>query len=304
MFLVSSPQLVISACLAGIVGTFPTPNVRSVEALDAWMGEVVRALDSARAKDPSRLIAPWAVNLVTHSTNTRLAADLEVVAKYKPPIVITALGSPKPAIPTVHAYGGIVIADVINLTLARKAVAAGVDGLACVAAGAGGHTGSLSPFAFVSSVREFFDGIIIIGGGIGDGWGVAGAIAAGADLVYIGTRFIPSVESIAAEEHKDLVVQSSIDDLVVSSAVTGAPVSWLRPSLERSGYDLGPMDGRKAVPNYDSNAPPKKRWKEIFSAGQGLGQARSIEPVAAIVDRLEAEFRQATDRFLSRSNLR
>ena len=198
MFLISGPDLVLAACRAGIVGAFPTPNARPIEVLDQWMATITEGLARARAESPQARIGPWAANLVTHSSNARLPEDLALIARYQPPIVITALGSPRPAIEVVHAYGGMVIADVVNLTLARKAVAAGADGLACVCAGAGGHTGHLSPFAFVSAVREFFDGLVIAGGGITDGWGVAGAIASGADLVYMGTRFIPTAESQAA----------------------------------------------------------------------------------------------------------
>ena len=197
MFLVSGPELVLAACKAGIVGTFPTPNCRTVAELDDWMAEITTGLQKATAASPNTTIAPWAANLITHSTNTRLPDDLALVKKYRPPIVITALGSPKPAIEIVHSYGGLVFADVININLARKAAAAGADGLVCVAAGAGGHTGHFSPFAFISAVREFFSGPLVIGGGIADGAGIAGAIAAGADFAYIGTRFLPTIESRA-----------------------------------------------------------------------------------------------------------
>lgn len=300
MFLVSGPDLVIASCSAGVIGSFPTPNARSVDQLRGWFEQITTGIENLRSSNRVVPIAPWAVNLVTHSTNSRLQQDLELVAEFKPPIVITALGSPKPAIPIVHEYGGIVVADVTNMTLARKAAAAGADGLTCVSAGAGGHTGSLSPFAFISAVREFFDGLLIVGGGIGDGWGIAGAIAAGADLAYLGTRFLPSEESDAAQEHKDLVVKSTIDGLVVSAAITGAPVSWLRSSLQKAGLDLENIETSKAAVNHDSNAPPKKRWKEIFAAGQGLDQVKQIEPVAAIVERLEHEFNMANRRMSDR----
>ena len=167
MFLISGPELVLAACKAGIVGAFPTPNARPIEQLEVWMKQITEGLAAARDSQPGHTIGPWCANLVTHSSNTRLAEDLALIAKYKPPLVVTALGSPKPAIEVVHGYGGLVLADVINLSLARKAVAAGADGLACVCSGAGGHTGFLSPFAFVSAVREFYDGLIAVGGGIG-----------------------------------------------------------------------------------------------------------------------------------------
>ncbi len=295
MFLISGPELVIAACTSGVIGAFPAPNCRTAEELDSWMGTITGAIDAARADDPDG-VAPWALNLVTHSTNTRLAADLELVAKHQPPVVITALGSPAPVMETVHGYGGLVIADVVNLKLARKAAALGVDGLACVSTGAGGHTGHLSPFAFVSAVREFFDGIITVGGGISDGAGVAGAIAAGADLVYMGTRFLPTTESLAPEAYKQMVVDHGTEDLIVSSGVTGTDASWLRPSLVANGMDPDEM-AAPAARNYDSSGGGTKRWKDIWAAGQGLQTIHAIEPVADVVDRLESEYRVAARRF-------
>lgn len=295
MFLVSGPDLVLAACRAGIIGAFPTPNARPIEVLEEWMVRITGGLADAVADGGTP--APWAANLVTHSSNARLPEDLALIARYQPPIVITALGSPRPAIEVVHAYGGIVIADVVNLTLARKAVAAGADGLACICAGAGGHTGHLSPFAFISAVRDFFDGLVIAGGGITDGWGVAGAIAAGADLVYMGTRFIPTEESQAAPDYKQMIVDCSADDLVVSDRITGTAASWLRPSLARHGIDLSALpDKRERV--YDSNRSieASRGWKDLWGAGQGLGSIGAIEPVGTVVDRLESEYRQARAR--------
>ena len=295
MFLISGPELVVAACTSGVVGAFPAPNCRTADELDAWMGTITTALDAARADDPDG-VAPWALNLVTHRTNTRLADDLELVAKHQPPIVITALGSPAPVMETVHGYGGLVIADVVNLTLARKAAALGVDGLACVSSGAGGHTGHLSPFAFVSAVREFFDGLITVGGGISDGAGVAGAIAAGADLVYMGTRFLPTTESLAPEAYKQMVVDHGTEDLIVSSGVTGTDASWLRPSLIANGMDPDELAAPSAR-NYDSSGGGTRRWKDVWAAGQGLQTIHAIEPVADVVDRLESEYRAAAQRF-------
>lgn len=296
MFLISGPDLVLAACKAGIIGAFPTPNARPIDTLDAWMKQITEGLARARDEQPAATIGPWCANLVTHSSNTRLQQDLELIAKYKPPIVVTALGSPKPAIEVVHAYGGLVFADVISITLAKKAVAAGADGLACVSAGAGGHTGSLSPFAFVSAVREFFDGHVIVGGGISDGWGVAGAIASGADYVYMGTRFIPVAESLAQAEYKQMLVDSTVDDLIVSAGVTGTAASWLKPSLRSNGLD---PDNMPAAPgrNYDSSQTfAGKKWMDVWAAGQGVGAIKSVEPLAHVVDRLAQEYAQATQR--------
>lgn len=297
MFLVSGPDLVLAACKAGIVGAFPTPNARPVEALDDWMTQITEGLARARDEQAARTIGPWCANLVTHSSNTRLPEDLARIAKYRPPLVVTALGSPKPAIEVVHGYGGLVVADVTNLTLARKAAAAGADGLACISTGAGGHTGHLSPFAFVSAVREFFDGMVILGGGISDGWGVAGAIAGGADMVYMGTRFIPTTESMADPAYKQMLVDSTTDDLIVSAGITGTPASWLKPSLRANGID---PDQLPAAPprSYDSNQPvASKRWRDLWAAGQGVGAVKAVEPLATVVDRLAHEYTIASRRF-------
>ena len=285
MFLVSGPDMVIAAARAGIVGAFPTPNCRTTEQVDEWMTRIV-----AETADAPGL---WAANLVTHSSNSRLADDLAMVAKHKPPIVITALGSPAPAIEVVHSYGGMVLADVVNETLARKAAAAGADGLVAVASGAGGHTGSLSPFAFVSVLREFFDGIVCVGGAISDGAGVAGAVAAGADLVYVGTRFLAAEESMAEPDYKQMVVDSRAEDLIVSPAITGTAASWLKPSLVKAGYDLDALD---APATRDYGGDPAKKWRDLWAAGQGLHTITDTEPLADIVDTLETGWNAARDR--------
>lgn len=291
MFLVSGPELVVAASRAGVVGSFPSTNCRTTEDLDEWLTTITAGM--REAVDGAVQPAPWALNLVTHSSNPRLQADLAVVAEHRPPIVITALGSPGPVMDVVKGYGGIVIADVVNLGLAQKAVAHGVDGLACVSAGAGGHTGHLSPFAFVSAVREFFDGIVTVGGGISDGHGVAGAIASGADLVYMGTRFLVTDESTAPDAYKQMIVDHGPDDLIVSSGVTGTDASWLRPSLIANGLDPDNL----IAPTERAYGKGNKRWRDIWAAGQGLQTIHRIEPVASVVDRLEAEYRVAAARF-------
>lgn len=298
MFLVSGPELVLAACRAGIGGAFPTPNARPIDVLDQWMRQITEGLAAIRRSEPDVKLGPWAANLVTHSSNQRLPQDLELIARYQPPLVITALGSPKPAIDVVHGYGGRVIADVVNLTLARKAVAAGADGLACVSAGAGGHTGHLSPFAFVSAVRQFFDGLVIVGGGIADGAGVAGAIACGADLVYMGTRFIATAESMAPPAYKQMLVDAGTEDVVISDRITGTPASWLVPSLRAAGIDLSALP-EKVERNYNSNRSieESKRWKDLWAAGQGVGLISAVEPVGAVVARLENEYLAAGRRF-------
>lgn len=292
MFLVSGTDLVIEACRAGVIGAFPTQNCRTVADLDEWMGKITDEL----GPDSTAPAAPWAANLITHSSNARLSEDLRLIAEYKPKVVITALGSPRPAMEVVKGYGGIVIADVINMKLAHKAAAAGVDGMACVSAGAGGHTGHLSPFAFISAIRDFFDGLIIAGGGISDGYGVAGAVTAGADLVYMGTRFLAAAESMAVPEYKQMVVDHGPDDLVVSPAITGTPASWLRPSLEAWELDPDELQSDRDLKNYTAGDKSIKRWKDVWAAGQGLQTIRAVEPVSQIIDQLEAEFEAAMQR--------
>ena len=297
MFLVSGPDLVVESCKAGIVGAFPTPNARPIEVLDEWMSAITTRLRQAQDEQDPSTIGAWCANVVTHSSNTRLPEDLKLLAKYQPPVVVTALGSPKPVIDVVQGYGGIVIADVISLRLAEKAVAAGADGLACICAGAGGHTGHLSPFAFVSAVREFFQGYVIVGGGISDGWGVAGAIATGADLVYMGTRFIPTKESMADPAYKEMLVSATSEDLLISASISGSNASWLKPSLRANGLDPDNMpDAPQRV--YDSNRDlATRRWKDVWAAGQGVGAIKAVESVAEVVDRLDKEWHAARARF-------
>lgn len=285
MFLISSPDMVIEACRAGVIGAFPTPNCRTTDELDQWMGRI--------SAETAENAAPWAANLVTHRTNDRLGDDLELIAKYKPKVVITALGSPKPAIEVVKAYGGIVLADVVTTELARKAVQAGADGVVCVSSGAGGHTGHLSPFAFVAAVRSFFDGIVCVGGGISDGAGVAGAVAAGADLVYVGTRFIATEESLAPQAYKDMLIASQIEDLIVSAAITGTAASWLKPSLRALGVDPDTLSASVAR---DYSGDTAKRWKDLWAAGQGLHAIREVQPVAAVVESLVQGYCSAVQR--------
>lgn len=289
MFLVSSPELTIACCRSGIVGSFPAPNVRTVEELDGWMGRVADALDGQES-------APWALNLVTHRTNARLPRDLELVARYRPPIVITALGSPSPAIETVHGYGGLVFADVNSVGYARKAAAAGADGLVLVCAGAGGHTGDLCNVVFVEEVRRFFGGYIAVAGGIGHGRSVLAVQAMGGDFAYAGTRFIAASESNAPEPYREMLVASGPEDLIVTRAFTGARASMLVPSIRAQGLDLDQVATGVAKMNFTGlEGAEVKAWKGIWSAGQGVGTIDAIEPAAAIVARLAAEYDAARE---------
>lgn len=283
MFLLSGPEMVIASCHAGIVGSFPSFNARTVEDLDAWLARITAEVDDTHA--------PWAINLVTHRSNPRFRDDLALAERYRAPLVITALGSPAEVVDRVHAYGGRVLADVIDLRLARKAIAAGVDGLVLVAAGAGGHTGQQSPFAFVTEIRQHFDGILVLGGGISNGRGVRAAEILGADYAYLGTRFIAAEECLAAREYKQMVVDASGADIVCSDALTGVKANWLRASLVRAGYDPDNMPEAGDIDVLKSSSDVK-RWRDIWAAGQGAGAVNDILPVAAIVDRLCREYEE------------
>jgi len=289
MFLVSGPDLVIASCRAGIIGSFPAPNARSIDDFEAWLDRITGELKHLREQHAGGATDVWAQNLIVHSTYDRLDAELALLQKYRPPLVITALGSPARVIDAIHDYGGLVIADVNSVELARKAAAAGADGLALVAAGAGGHTGQMAGFAFVPAVREFFDGILILAGAIGDGRAVRAAEVLGADLSYMGTRFIAAEESIAFDAYKQMVVDSEFPDLVLSNSFTGAHAYYLRPSIAAAGLD---PDNLTAKGSMDLTGSEKKvkAWKDIWSAGQGIGTVHQVEPVAAIVDRIAAEY--------------
>lgn len=279
MFLVSGPELIISACRAGIAAGFPTLNARPVAALDDWLAEI------AAACPPDG--APWAANLIVHKTNQRLAEDLERVVRHRPPLVIASVGAPDPIIAAVHGYGGLVFADVASLRHAQKAAAAGADGLVLLTAGAGGHTGWLNPFAFVAEVRKFFDGIIAVAGCITEGRQIAALDLLGADLAYVGSPFIATPESLAPDGHKQAVVAAGIDDIYLTDAVTGLKANFVRQSL----LDEGIIDSTGKV-IYDG-ALDVQSWKTVWSSGQGSGGVGSVRPVAEIVRGLAAEY-QAT----------
>ena len=283
MFLVSGPDLVAETCKAGVIGAFPFPNARTIETLDAWLDDLSRRVSD----DPGA--APFAVNLTTHKSYDRLQDEIALIANHQPKIVITALGGPEPVIETAHAYGGVVIADVNSLKYARKAVEKGVDGLALVAAGAGGHTGSMTGFSFVSQVRDFFDGLVVLAGGIGTGAAIRAAEILGADLSYIGTRFIAAQESLASNEYKQMLIEATFDDLVLSNALTGADAYYLRASLKKMGVD--PDDpGSKHHVDLSSSQSQIKAWRDIWSAGHGVGAVQTTAPAADIISELAAEY--------------
>jgi nitronate monooxygenase len=281
MFLVSGPELVIAAARAGIAGSFPAAGARTVDEVDRWCETIASAVGSDGC---------WAVNLIAHRSYDRLAAELAAICRHRPPLVITALGSPARVLDDVHAYGGVVYADVPSSQLAEKAAAAGVDGLVLVAAGAGGHTGSYSPFALAADVRSFWDGPLVIAGGVSDGRAILACEALGADLVYVGTRFIATLESLAEDAYRAMLVEAQIQDIVLSSEVTGVPANWLRASLEQAGHLAEPH----AAADFSGDiARDRKAWKHIWSAGHGVGRVTRVASVQEIVDELAAEYAEA-----------
>lgn len=288
MFLVSGPEMVVAACKAGLIGSFPAPNARTAADLEDWVSRIEQEL--AAAPDA----APWAINLVVHPSNDRFPSDLECVVRHKVPLVITALGSPARVVDAVRSYGGLVFADVNSVGFARKAAAAGVDGLVLVAAGAGGHTGQTAGFAFVEEVRQFWDGPIVLGGAISTGQAVRAAEVLGADLAYLGTALIACEESMAVPDYKDMVVAAGAEDIVPSKGITGVAANWLRASLIAAGHDPANMPEDKK-PNFENAQDDAKAWKNVWSAGQGVGAVRGREPLARIVARLEQEYAAACD---------
>ncbi|TDG13351.1 nitronate monooxygenase [Seongchinamella unica] len=287
MFLQSGPDMVIAACKSGMVGSFPSLNARTVAQLEQWLQRISGELDPAAD-------APWAINLMMHRSNARRDEDLALAVKYRAPIVISALGSPRDAVEAAHSYGGSLYADVITVSFARKAIAAGVDGLVLVAAGAGGHTGQLSGFAFVEEVRRFWDGPIVLGGGISSGRAVRAAKVLGATYAYLGTRFIATDESMAVAEYKQMLLASSSEDIICSDALTGVKANWLRGSLEQAGYDPQNMP-RPGDIDITRSVGDRKRWRDVWAAGQGAGAIDDILPVAELVDRLVNEYRAACE---------
>ena len=288
MFLVSGPELVIASCKAGVIGSFPVTNARKIEDLENWMQQIEQSLQQVKAQHPNEKIAPWALNMIMHRSYSRFPEELELVKKYKPKIVITALGSPERVVETVHEYGGLVLADVNSVSFAKKAAKTGVDGLILVASGAGGHTGKMTGFAFVDAVREFWDGIIILAGGISTGQGIRAAQALGADLAYMGTRFIATDESLAGDAYQEMVVEVSAKDLILTDAITGVPAWFMKPSLEKAGYDIENLKPKKI--DFNDAGEESKAWRDVWSAGQGVGVITKRHSVSEIVQHLRNEY--------------
>lgn len=278
MFLISGPELVIACSRAGVVGSFPTLNARTTAILDEWL---------ARMTAETAGTAPFAANLIVHHTNTRVEEDLDLLASHRVPLVISSVGNPSGVVAKVHAYGGVVLADVASIKHARRAAEAGVDGLILLCAGSGGNTGWLNPFAFVGAVREFFDGPVVLAGALTRGRFIHAAEQIGADLAYIGTSFIATHESMANDQYRDMLLASGADDVILTDEVTGIPANMLRQSLERAGFKAGNKpDGFDLIKEIET----LKAWRDIWSAGHGVGDVTAIESVGELVGRLKRDY--------------
>ena len=286
MFLISGPAIVIAAGKAGVIGALPAPNARTIEDLGAWLPRIRDELSAAGRE------GMWAINMIVHPTYQRFDAELDLICEYQPRIVVTALGSPRRPLDRVHAYGGAVFSDVINPDQARKAVDAGADGLILVASGAGGHTGQFSPFAFVDEVRHFWDGPLILGGAIGGAHAIRAALSLGADFAYMGTRFIAARESLVTDENREMLIRSSMRDIITTTAVTGIASNWIRESLDAAGFTPAMLKRKRKV-DFSNLHGDTKAWKSIWGAGQAIGHTRSIQTVAEIVDDLADAYSRA-----------
>src|SRR5271170_5335630 len=301
MFIVSTPRLVLAQCKAGIVGSFPALNARPATQLDDWLSEITETLDSLRRADPAARIAPFAVNQIVHASNDRLEHDVEACVKHKAPIVITSLRPPAEVVKAVHAYGGIVFHDVINLRHAEKAAAQGVDGIIAVCAGAGGHAGTLSPFALVKQIREVYAGTIILSGAMSTGADVLAAQALGADLAYLGTRFIATDEANAGADYKQMLVDSRGEDIVYTSLFSGVSGNYLRGSVIRAGLDPDKLpEADKTKMNFGSGGASEfKAWRDIWSAGQSVSGIHDVETVQALIDGMAGSYEAALRNLVS-----
>ncbi|MGM4979809.1 MULTISPECIES: NAD(P)H-dependent flavin oxidoreductase [Rhizobium] len=297
LFIISHPALTLAQCKAGVVGSFPALNARPESQLDEWLAMITEDLAAHNAANPERPAAPFAVNQIVHTSNKRLEHDLMLCMKYKVPIVISSLGAVPEVNAAVHSYGGIVLHDIINNRHANSAIRKGADGLIAVAAGAGGHAGQLSPFALVQEIREWFDGPLLLAGAIATGGAILAAQAAGADMAYIGSPFIATEEARAANAYKQAIVDGAAADIVYSNYFTGVHGNYLKPSILAAGMDPDKLpEADPSKMDFEAATTGVKAWKDIWGSGQGIGAVKAIEPVAALVDRLETEYHQARAR--------
>ncbi|MBR0670636.1 NAD(P)H-dependent flavin oxidoreductase [Neoroseomonas soli] len=292
LFIISVPDLVVAQCTSGMIGSMPSLNARPAEQLDEWLAEIRERLAAHDAAHPDRPSAPFAINLIVHRSNDRLEHDLALCVKHKVPLIITSLGARPEVNEAIHSYGGHVIHDVINQTFAHKAIEKGADGLVLVAAGAGGHAGAQSPFAIMQETRAWFDGPIALSGAIAHGRSILAAEAMGADFAYMGTAFIATPEARAVEDYKHMLVESGAEDIVYTNLITGVHGNYLKPSLRAAGLDPEDLRGQEAS-QMNFGTERKRKWKDIWGAGQSVSGVKQVTPTAVLVDRLHAEYLEA-----------
>lgn len=293
LFLVSGPDLVINCCKNGVAGTFPSLNLRTAPAFEEWLVQIKEALALHDAAHPENPAAPYGVNIIAHKTNTRLDEDMALVEKHKVPLVITSVGNPSEICKVVHGYGGVVFHDVTTPAWAKKAIAAGVDGIILVCGGAGGHAGILNPFAFLPQVREFYEGPVALAGCISDGRSVFAAQTLGADFAYMGTRFIATQESMASQPYKDMLIDEGPTDIVYTPAFSGIPANMLRRSIVENGMDPDNLPSKDRIDLGEEFNHEAKAWRDIWTAGQGVGSIHDIRPVEQVILDMKAEYASA-----------
>ncbi len=298
LFIISNPKLVIAQCKAGVVGSMPALNARPAAQLEDWLAEITEALAAHNKANPDKPAAPFAINQIVHKSNDRLEHDMEMVVKYKVPIVITSLGARTDVNDAVHSYGGVTLHDIINNKFAQKAIEKGADGIIAVAAGAGGHAGVKSPFALIHEIRQWFDGPVALSGSIATGGAVLAAQAMGADFAYIGSAFIATEEARASDEYKKAIVEGSSDDIIYSNLFTGVHGNYLAPSIRAAGMDPDNLpDGDVKTMDFGGGEGSKKKaWKDIWGSGQGIGAITEVTPAAAFVEKLKREYFEARKR--------
>nr|WP_297351119.1 nitronate monooxygenase family protein [uncultured Caldimonas sp.] len=296
LFIISNPRLVIEQCKAGVIGSMPALNARPASQLDEWLAEITETLAAYNREHPERPAAPFAINQIVHKSNDRLEHDLELCVKYKVPVIITSLGARTDVNEAVHSYGGVVLHDIINNTFARKAIEKGADGLIAVAAGAGGHAGTTSPFALVQEIREWFDGPLALSGAIATGQAVLASQAMGADFAYVGSAFIATEEARATDGYKQMITQSTSQDIVYSNLFTGVHGNYLRGSIVNAGLDPDHLPESDPSKMNFGGEGAKKAWKDIWGCGQGIGAVKEVVPARVLIDRLRREYMEAKQR--------
>ncbi|CEE02812.1 hypothetical protein B4064_1840 [Caldibacillus thermoamylovorans] len=301
MFLINDPNMVLRACEAGIIGTFPALNARTNEILEGWFEQITTEWDRIKTANPDKKIAPWGINFISHRSNKRFTEDLQLIKKYQPPLIITSLGDPSPVVEIAHQYGGVVFSDVINVKFAKKAIEKGVDGLVLVCSGAGGHGGTYSPFAFIHEVKTFWDGPVVLAGAMSKGEDILAAEILGADFAYLGSRFIPAKESLANEAYKKMIIESRVEDIIYTDAFSGVNANYLIPSIKQVGLDPEKLQRKEKIDFSELGNPNIRAWKDVWSAGQGVGAITQVQSLAEIVAELKQQYEAAKEKIVKRS---